>query len=99
MVSESYITRFDLTTIFGRVAPLQVDLGCGEGSFLCELAERTPATNFLGVERLAGRVVKASRKGEQMENLRVLHLEVCYAIEYLLPAHSVEIFHLLFPDP
>jgi hypothetical protein len=27
LVSESHIARFDLTTIFGRIAPLQVDLG------------------------------------------------------------------------
>jgi tRNA (guanine-N7-)-methyltransferase len=99
LVSESYIARFDLTTIFGRIAPLQVDLGCGEGSFLCELGERHPEKNFLGIERLASRVAKTSRKAERIDNARVLHAETSYAVRYLLPERSVETFYLLFPDP
>jgi tRNA (guanine-N7-)-methyltransferase len=99
LVSESYIARFDLTTIFGRIAPLQVDLGCGEGSFLCELGERHPEKNFLGIERLASRVAKTSRKAARIDNVRVLHAETSYAVRYLLPLHSVETFYLLFPDP
>jgi tRNA (guanine-N7-)-methyltransferase len=96
---ESCIARFDLTIIFARVAPLQVDLGCGEGSFLCELAERHPEKNFLGIERLASRVAKTSRKAAGIANVRVLHAETSYAIRYLLPERAVETFYLLFPDP
>lgn len=99
LVSESYIARFDLTTIFERIAPLHVDLGCGEGSFLCELAERHPEKNFLGIERLASRVAKTSRRAARTDNVRVLHAETSYALRYLLPERSVEAFYLLFPDP
>jgi tRNA (guanine-N7-)-methyltransferase len=99
LVSKSYIARFDLTTIFERIAPLHVDLGCGEGSFLCELAERHPEKNFLGIERFASRVVKTSRKAARTDNVRVLHAEASYALRYLLPERSVETFYLLFPDP
>jgi tRNA (guanine-N7-)-methyltransferase len=59
---DSYLARLDLEKIFGRSAPLQVDLGCGDGSFLCELAQRNSEKNFLGIERLTGRVEKACRK-------------------------------------
>jgi len=99
LVSASYIARFDLTTIFERIAPLHVDLGCGEGSLLCELAERHPEKNFLGIERLASRVAKTSRKAARIDNVRVLHAETSYALRYLLPERSVETFYLLFPDP
>jgi tRNA (guanine-N7-)-methyltransferase len=93
------MARFDLKTIFERIAPLHVDLGCGEGSFLCELAERHPEKNFLGIERLASRVAKTSRKSARTDNVRVLHAETSYALRYLLPERSVETFYLLFPDP
>jgi len=99
LVPESYVDRVDLRKIFGRNAPLQVDLGCGDGSFLCALAEQMPHHNFLGIERLAGRVRSAMHKAAKMENVRVLRVETLYAVRYLLPPGSVETFHLLFPDP
>jgi tRNA (guanine-N7-)-methyltransferase len=99
LIPKSYCARLDVEEIFGRVAPLQVDLGCGDGSFVCEMAGRMPGTNFLGIERLTGRVLKAGRRGARMKNLRVLRVETLYAVEYLLPPQSVEVFHLLFPDP
>jgi tRNA (guanine-N7-)-methyltransferase len=99
LIPESYCERLNLPKIFGRTAPLDVDLGCGDGAFLLALAERMPAKNFLGIERMAHRVAKACRKAAKISNMRVLHLETKYAVEYLLPPHSVEVFHLLFPDP
>ena len=105
LIPESYVARLDLPKIFGRNAPLHVDLGCGDGSFLCALAARMPEKNFLGVERMRGRVRSASRKagpsrtGDKIENVRVLHLENFYSVRYLLPPESVEAFYLLFPDP
>src|SRR5437016_8465724 len=99
LVPELQVARLDLVQIFGRVAPLHVDLGCGDGSFLCELALRYPEKNFLGTERLVGRVAKSCRKSANLENVRVLNVESSYAARYLLPAGSVETFYLLFPDP
>jgi tRNA (guanine-N7-)-methyltransferase len=99
LIPESYVDRLNPHEIFGRSAPLQVDLGCGDGSFLCALAGRMPQKNFLGVERLLGRVRSAARKAASIENVRVLRVETFYAVRYLLPAQSVETFHLLFPDP
>jgi tRNA (guanine-N7-)-methyltransferase len=96
---DSRVAQFDLGEIFGRSAPLHVDLGCGEGSFLCQLAQLHPHENFLGVERLAGRVAKVCRKAGGLENVRVLNVESSYAVRHLLPKESVETFYLLFPDP
>ena len=91
--------RLDVIRLFGRNAPLQVDLGCGDGSFLCQLAEQFPTKNFLGIERLTKRVEKIRRRAEKIGNLRVLRTETLFAVRYLLPANSVEAFYLLFPDP
>ena len=99
MIPESYVARLDLPKIFGRIAALHVDLGCGDGSFLAALAARLPDTNFLGIERLAGRVEKACRKTSMLDNVRVLLAETSHALRYLLPGASVEEFYLLFPDP
>jgi tRNA (guanine-N7-)-methyltransferase len=99
LIPETYFAPLDLMTTFGRTAPLHVDLGCGDGSFLCELARRHREKNFLGTEKLIGRVAKVRRKAETLENVRVVNVESSYAVRYLLPAASVETFYLLFPDP
>jgi len=99
LVPELQLARLDLVQLFGRNAPLHVDLGCGDGSFLREMAQQFPKTNFLGIERLAKRVEKVRRKAEKIENVRVLRADSIFAVRYLLSESSVETFYLLFPDP
>jgi tRNA (guanine-N7-)-methyltransferase len=99
LTPESYLAPLDLEKIFGRAAPLQVDLGCGDGSFLCALAQRVPEKNFLGIDRLLNRIRSAVRRAANLPNMRVLRLESSYAVRNLLPPASVETFYLLFPDP
>jgi tRNA (guanine-N7-)-methyltransferase len=96
---DSLTDRLDLEKIFGRQAPLHVDLGCGDGTFLCALAQRMPHKNFLGIERLLNRVRISARKAAPLENVRLLRVESSYAVRNLLPGESVERFYLLFPDP
>ena len=98
-VPELQVARLDLVQLFGRSAPLHVDLGCGDGSFLCEMAQQFPKRNFLGIDRLTKRVEKVRRKAEKIENVRVLRADTLFAVRYLLPKNSVETFYLLFPDP
>jgi tRNA (guanine-N7-)-methyltransferase len=87
--------------LFARPAPLEVDIGSGEGTFILTMAERHPERNFLGIERLLGRVRKTCRAAARRElaNVRMLRLEIAYALRYLLPLESVSTAHVLFPDP
>ena len=99
LVPEMQVARLDVAELFGRSAPLHVDLGCGDGSFLCEMAQQFPKRNFLGIDRLTKRVEKVRGKAEKIENVRVLRADTLFAVRYLLPKNSVETFYLLFPDP
>ena len=101
LVPANCFELLDLPGIFGRDAPLEVDLGCGDGAFLASIATENPDRNFLGIERLLGRVRTACRKIERagLTNARVLRIEISYAVERLLPSNSVSVFHLMFPDP
>ena len=97
----SIITRMDPAALFQQAQPLEVELGCGDASFLVELARRHPEKNFIGVERLLGRLRKLERKGRRagLMNLRGVRIESSYFLEYLLPPHSVSVVHIYFPDP
>lgn len=87
--------------MFGRPQPLEVELGSGDGSFLAQWAAAFPARNFLGVERLLGRLRKLDRKARRagLANVRLLRIEAGYFLEYLLPAAGVQALHVYFPDP
>ncbi len=100
-VPEDYFSRLSPEDIFENGAPLEVDLGSGDGSYTLALAEHFPDRNFLAVERLLGRVKKTCRGAEKrgLTNLKVLRLESTYTAEWLLPRHSVSRLHLICPDP
>jgi tRNA (guanine-N7-)-methyltransferase len=97
----SIIDRVELAKLFLKPQPLEVELGCGDASFLVEQARRHPQRNFIGVERLLGRLRKLDRKGGRagLTNLRGVRIESAYFLEYLLPPQSVSVLHIYFPDP
>ena len=97
----SIIERLDLAKLFPKCQPLEVELGCGDTSFLAEYARRDPEKNFIGVERLLGRIRKLDRKGRRLglSNLRGIRIENAYFVEWLLPVHSADALHVYFPDP
>lgn len=98
---DDYFRQVEKSELFPDERPLEVDLGCGDGSFLVAMARHHPQRNFLGVERLLGRVRKVCRKAERegLANLKVLRLESRYTVEWLLAPASVARLHLLCPDP
>ena len=97
----SILERLDLGKLFPAQQPLEVELGCGDSSFLAEYARRHAGHNFIGVERLLGRIRKLDRKGRRagLTNLRGVRIESSYFLEYLLPPHSAVALHVYFPDP
>jgi tRNA (guanine-N7-)-methyltransferase len=98
---SSIIEPLDLAEIFSKPQPLEVELGCGDASFLVEYARRNPEKNFIGVERLLGRISKLDKKGRRagLNNLRGVRIESSYFLQWLLPPQSVSALHIYFPDP
>ncbi|HSH38521.1 MAG TPA: tRNA (guanosine(46)-N7)-methyltransferase TrmB [Chthoniobacterales bacterium] len=91
----------DLRQLFPTIAPLELDLGCGDGSFITSLAAEHPERNYIGVERLRGRVASACRKAaaRQLSNVRILRVDIAHAAARLIPEGCVEVCHIMFPDP
>ena len=61
----SITDRIKLEELFERSQPIEVELGSGDASFLLEYAALHPERNFIGVERLLGRLRKLDRKGRR----------------------------------
>jgi tRNA (guanine-N7-)-methyltransferase len=97
----SITERINLRELFPRKNPLEVELGSGDGSFLVQYANANPGHDFVGIERLLGRLRKLDRKGRRaaLTNLRGIRIESSYFLEFLLPPHSTQSIHIYFPDP
>lgn len=88
------------TALFGNDAPVEIEIGSGDGSLLLARATAAPDRNLLGIERAPG---KAERLATRMARLRVprvrtLHADATYVLR-LVPAASVAAYHAYFPDP
>ena len=97
----SYVDRLDWKPLFSTSKPIEVELGTGDGSFLVQWAGLHPKRNFLGLERLLGRLRKVDRKISRLglDHVTLIRLEAAYFVEYLLPPKSVSALHIYFPDP
>jgi tRNA (guanine-N7-)-methyltransferase len=101
LLPSDYFAPLELAECFSTAGPLEVDIGCGDGAFLVARAAQFPDRNFLGLEKLGGRIRRGCKKASRLglTNVRFLRIESGYAMQYLLPPAVAEIVHLLFPDP
>ena len=87
--------------VFGRIAPVEIDLGAGDGVYAGVRAKREPERDFIAVERLLGRATKIAKKAtrNQLTNLKVLRLESAYFIKNLCAGSSLDAITVRYPDP
>ncbi|MFW5846038.1 MAG: hypothetical protein ACOCXJ_07415, partial [Planctomycetota bacterium] len=80
--------RIDPVTLFGRRAPLRLEIGFGHGRFLSQLAAAHPAEDFLGVEAKDLRVTKTAHKSLQLQahNIRLFTGEAHAFVREALPS-------------
>ncbi|MFO0904715.1 MAG: methyltransferase domain-containing protein [Pirellulales bacterium] len=91
----------DWPSLFGRAAPVALDLGCGNGRFVISHAVRHPEFNLLGIDILPLVIRYATRRGNQ-RGLTNVRFAVCGAFEFLeqyVGPQSVTEIHLYHPQP
>jgi len=78
-----------------------LDVGCGEGEFIVELASRHPGKEFLGVEIKYGRIIKCLRRTKLngLSNLKFALCDATIFIEKILPSNSLNKVFINNPDP
>lgn len=91
----------DMKTLFGREAPVVLEIGFGMGKSLVEMAKNAPEKNFLGIEvHTPGVGACLADAGEAgITNLRILNHDAVEVLEYMIPEQSLATFQLYFPDP
>ena len=92
---------WDSEKLFGRLAPLELEVGSGKGLFLRSAAAERPETDFLGIEmaRKYTRFVAAGLAKRQIDNALVVIADAIRVFDELLPADCLAAVHVYFPDP
>jgi tRNA (guanine-N7-)-methyltransferase len=92
---------WDSARLFGRRAPLEVEIGSGKGLFLRTAAAARPEVDFLGIEvaRKYARFSAAMLAKHDLPNALVVIGDAIRVFEEVLPDGSLEAVHIYFPDP
>jgi tRNA (guanine-N7-)-methyltransferase len=87
--------------VFGRSAPLVLEIGFGMGDATAQIAQALPDTDFLGVEvHTPGVGALLKHIGEQdIRNLRIVQHDAVEVLEHMLAPQSLDGVHVFFPDP
>lgn len=94
-------TRLIPREIFGREAPLVLEIGSGKGRFLVMEGRARGDVDFLGVEKSLHyyRVIDDRLRRHDLGNVRIINHDAALVMEEMLPPASVDEVHIYFPDP
>jgi tRNA (guanine-N7-)-methyltransferase len=92
---------WDAEKLFGRMAPLELEIGSGKGMFLTKAAGQFPQHNFLGIEISfkyarfsAARLIRQNRT-----NAILVCGDAALILREKIPCESLAAVHVYFPDP
>jgi tRNA (guanine-N7-)-methyltransferase len=88
------------TSLFGKVLPLALDLGCGRGEFLIGQARQHPERNYVGLDQHRKYLYDAVSHAEplDLDNLLFLRADLRQVL-VKVPTESIAAIYLLFPSP
>jgi tRNA (guanine-N7-)-methyltransferase len=91
----------DPRAVFGRQAPLVLEIGSGMGDTTARIAAERPDTDFIAVEVHGPGVGSLLKRIDELglKNLRVVRHDALEVLEHMIADASLAAIHLFFPDP
>ena len=91
----------DTREIFGREAPLVLEIGFGMGESSAAIAQANPQNDYLGIEVHTPGVGSLLKRIEaaSLSNLRIIQHDAAEVVRNMIPPASLAGVHIFFPDP
>jgi len=91
----------DLAAIFGRSAPITLEIGFGNGESLADMAQAAPERDFIGIEVHRPGVGHLLQRIEALglSNQRVMCHDAVEVLKHQIPPGSLDRVQVFFPDP
>ncbi len=88
------------SSLFQNQNPIHIEIGCGKGSSIKELANRNPSINYLAIEKYDSVLLRALEKveTEQLDNLRLILLDATL-LEECFEVGEISRIYINFSDP
>lgn len=95
------VAPIDLVALFGRRAPVVLEIGSGMGDATAAMAAADPARDYLAVEVHTPGIANLLALTEQhgLSNVRVARGDALDLLRHLLPPDRLDAVHVFFPDP
>ncbi len=93
--------KINPAAIFGRSAPLILEIGSGMGETTAEIAKMHPEANFIAIEVHGPGVGSLLNrlKDSELSNVRIIRHDAAEVLEHMIPDGALAAIHLFFPDP
>lgn len=90
----------NLQAIFGNGNPVHLEIGCGKGKFVLEMAEANRQINFVAVEKISNVIIEGCERLKQTDlcNVHFLNTSAEVLPKYF-PENSVDRIYLNFSNP
>jgi tRNA (guanine-N7-)-methyltransferase len=87
--------------LYGNDNPVELEIGMGKGTFLCDQARARPDTNFFGIEwaRWFWRYASDRMRRHSCANARTVRAEASFFLSEFVAPESLSVVHIYFPDP
>jgi tRNA (guanine-N7-)-methyltransferase len=93
------LTPPDWAAVFGRQAPLELELGSGAGGFALAYTALHPSVNYVAIEWRKKYAREVEHRGRGLANLRVVEADARAVVPRLFSPASLSAVHFQFPDP
>lgn len=92
---------YDFSEVFGRTAPIIMEIGFGNGTSLVEMAVANPDLDYIGLEVHTPGVGHILRLIEDkgLNNIRLYNHDAVEVLENKIKDGALAGLHLFFPDP
>ncbi len=87
-------------SLFGNSNPIHIEVGCGKGQFIIEMAKKHPEINFIGIEKYDSVIIRGLEKylDNPLENVLFIQKDAAN-IEAFFSKNEVDVIYLNFSDP
>lgn len=98
---ESLPRPIDWREMFGNDHPVEMEIGCGKGTFITDQAKARPEVNFFGIEwaNFYYRYAADRLRRHHCTNARMIRADAAFFVSELVPDASLDVLHIYFPDP
>jgi len=98
---EYVVQPLDLTAVFGRAAPVILEIGFGMGDATAAIAAARPEHDFIGIEVHGPGVgsLLLQTEARALNNLKIIQHDAVEVLRDMIPDGSLAGVHIFFPDP